>query len=122
MYIDYDLFHLTVLLTIHVDVGFSVCICVGIWGCPNSINVRRVVFPILSILNSPPNSDSDTDAATCLSTAHKICIVPLSLIGYVLLCLRTNKYRPPYIDSFFLWLVMTQSNVFLISYYIFNIL
>ena len=53
--------------------------------------MRLIISPILSVLNNNPNSTSSADPATDLSMLHKMCIEPLSLIGYVLLSIMSNK-------------------------------
>ena len=91
MCIARDIHHFTMLLTIHYDVELSVFSGVGDCVYPNYINMRIIFFPILVIFNNLPNSDSYSDAATCLIMIHMVYIVPLSLIGSVLLSILPNK-------------------------------
>ena len=91
MSIDCDICDMKLLLTIPAAVELSVCIIVGGWGCPNSINESQIISPILFVLNNPPNYDSDFDATTCLSMLHIVCISPLVFISYVFLGRITKK-------------------------------
>ena len=79
------------LFNINADVELSVCSDVGGLGCPNYINVRRIILPIFSVLNNPSNFDSASDAATCLSMIHNICFLTLIFIGYFYLGKQPEK-------------------------------
>ena len=92
-FIDSDICLFTVLLTIPAALELSLCIDVGGWGLPNYTNVRCIIYPILSVLNNLPKSDSADNSATFLSMIHTVCIVTLILIGSVLLGILPKKYH-----------------------------
>ena len=63
--------------------------------------MRHIIFPILVVLNNPPNSAYATDTTTYFNIAHTLCITPLVLIGYIFLGILTNKYWPPILNRLF---------------------
>ena len=71
---------------------------VGGLGYPNSINVRSIILPTLSVLDPPPNSAYAADTATRFSMPQTVCIVSLIFIGYVLIDITPKKYWLPILD------------------------